>query len=87
MQTDQRDRTSHFFHTPTYQHMEKGRTLMARGCLSPFWEQMDELDLAVHTCSPRTWRVETGGQEFKVILGYVVSLRPAEANETLSQTH
>lgn len=43
----------------------KAEHLTALGCPSPFEEQVEELDLAVHTYSPRTWRVETGGQEFK----------------------
>lgn len=29
-----------------------------------------------HTCNPRTWETRQEAQEFKVILSYVVSLKP-----------
>lgn len=57
--------------------MEKGGVLMAHGYLEIPFKHRQPLDQLMHTCSPRTWEVESGGQELKIILGYVMSSRPA----------
>jgi hypothetical protein len=32
--------------------------------------------MVVYTYNPNIWEVEAGGQEFKAIFGYIMSLRP-----------
>lgn len=44
------------------------------------WEENSatfRLSIAAHPCNTSIWEVEAEGSRFKVILSYVVSLRPA----------
>lgn len=38
------------------------------------------LSTAVYIHEPSSWEVEAGGSKFKVIVGYVVSLKPFQAS-------